>query len=798
MTSRTQLFIRIFWIVFTVPIAGLLLILILINVGAFGYMPDFRTLENPEINIASEVISSDQELLGKFFNENRTVIDYKEISPNVLNALVATEDIRFYEHSGVDVKALFRVFAGILTGGGRGGGSTITQQLAKNLFPRDTIYNRSFLSKVGHISITKFKEWVTAVKLERNYTKQEILAMYLNTVPFGSQAFGIKSAARTFFNVSPDSLKLEEAAVLVGMLKAPTAYNPQFHPDSAYFRRNTVLSLVEKNQKGLHKLHGFKLLSEEQYKEMKRKPIILDYNVRGHNSGTSTYFREFLRIMMTRSKPERPENVAGNSPEYKRYLEDSTNWADDPLYGWCNKHKKPDGSTYDLYNDGLKIYTTVNSHMQQYAEEAVVEHMSKDLQPSFYKSMKNSKKAPFSWQLTDTQINQIIYTAVRRSERYRVMKAQKYDSAAIAKVFRTKTKMNVFSWHGNIDTTMTPLDSIRYYKFFLQAGFMSLEPQTGYVRAYVGGIDFVHFKFDHVSLSRRQVGSTFKPFVYSVAMADKMSPCTKVPNIEVTFDMPKGQQPPTYTPKFSVSKYTGEMISLKMGLANSLNQISAWIMKKYSPLKVVQMARRTGIQSPLDTVYSLCVGAAEVKLSEMVAAYDTYANKGVHVEPIYVTRIEDKNGNIISTFKAKQNEALNENIAYRMIDLMKGVIDFGTGSRLRYSYGFTNEIAGKTGTTNDNSDGWFIGMVPNLVSGAWVGGEERSIRFVNSSEGQGSAMALPIWALYMKKVYADKSLNISKAPFEKPLRSDGVQIDCNSNVDDNNNYGNIIEPIENY
>jgi penicillin-binding protein 1A len=796
MSSRTKLFTRVFWILFSLPFVGLAVIMILINIGVFGYMPDFRRLENPEMNIASEIISSDQELLGKFFNENRTVIDYKEISPNVLNALIATEDIRFYDHSGIDVKALARVISGVFRGG-KGGGSTITQQLAKNLFPRDTVHNRNKISKMAYVGIAKFKEWVTAVKLERNYTKQEILAMYLNTVPFGSQAYGIKSAAKTFFNTSPDSLKLEEAAVLIGMLKAPSAYNPKFHPDSAFFRRNTVLRLVEKNQKELNRLHGFKQMSPEEFKALRNSPIVLDYNVRSHNTGTSTYFREFLRIQMTRQKPERPENAVYNSSAFKKYIEDSISWANDPLYGWCNKHKKPNGEYYDLYDDGLKIYTTINSRMQVYAEQAVHEHMSKDLQPNFYKAMKNNKKAPFSYMLTDDQINQIIYTAVKRSERYRIMKAQNYDSASIAKVFRTKTRMNVFSWRGNIDTIMTPLDSIRYYKFFLQAGFMSIEPQTGYVRAYVGGIDFVHFKFDHVSLSRRQVGSTFKPFVYSVAMENGLTPCTKVPNIEVSFEMPKGQQPPIYTPKFSQSKRTGEMVTLKFGLASSLNQISAWIMKKFGPLEVVRMAKRSGIESPLDTVYALCVGAAEVKLSEMVGAYDTYANKGVHVEPIYVTRIEDKNGNIISTFKAKRREVLSENTAYRMIDLMKAVVDMGTSSRLRYTYKFTNEIAGKTGTTNDNSDGWFIGMTPELVSGAWVGGEERSIRFANSSEGQGSAMALPIWALFMQKVYADKKLSISKAPFDKPKSGDGIVVDCNENSDNGTNY-NTIEPVENY
>lgn len=816
--TKSNRYIKILWILFTIPFISLFLILFLINIGAFGFMPSFEELENPKTNLATEIYSADQVMIGKFFRENRTVVEFKELSPNLLNALVATEDIRFYEHSGIDFRALMRVFKGLATGNSEGGGSTITQQLAKNLFPRDTTVYSSSIVKKANLGVTKFKEWITAVKLERNYTKQEILVMYLNTVDFGSLSLGIKSAARTFFDSSPDSLTIEEASSLIGLLKAPTKYSPKINPENAFRRRNTVITQIKKYQKELNQLHGFEIRSEQYYDSIKKIPIdISKYSVQSHTKGIARYFREYLRIVMSFQKPEAPEkpkkpknfnDLKKNSPEYKKYMSeyssyqfkysnyisDSTKWADDPLYGWCNKNKKPDGSNYDLYKDGIKIYTTINSKMQVYAEEAVSEHMGKYLQPLFYKRHQGRDKAPFSYMLTDAQINNILYTSVRRSERYKKLRYnQNKDSAYIAKVFRKKTQMRVFSWRGEIDTTMTPLDSIRYYKFFLHAGLMSLEPQTGYVRAYVGGIDYENFKFDNVTLSKRQVGSTFKPFIYSLAMEDGMSPCNQVPNTPVTFEMPEGQDPPTWTPRYSPNKREGEMIPLKYGLALSLNQISAYLMKKYGPEKIVAMAYRTGIKTKLDAVYALCVGSAEVHLSEMVAAYDTYTNKGVHVEPLYVTRIEDKNGNIISKFTAKQHEALSEKTAYKMISLMQGVVDRGTSLKLRYQYGFTNEIAGKTGTTNDNSDGWFIGYVPNLVTGVWVGGEERSIRFLSSGDGQGSSMALPIWALYMQKIYKNGKLGVSREPFEKPENMQEI-IDCDEynrkNNENNFNYLN--------
>ncbi len=815
MKKKEKRFIIIFWTIILFPVFLITLIFILINLNVFGKLPGFQELENPKTNLATEIYSSDQRLLGKFFKENRTIVDFKDVAPSVLNALTATEDIRFYQHSGIDARALLRVIKGVATMDLSGGGSTITQQLAKNLYKMraDSSEYQTGLHGKANLIITKFKEWVTAVRLERNYTKQEIIAMYLTTVDFGSNAFGIKSAARTFFNTTPDSLTLEQAAVLVGLLKAPTYYSPRLNPKNSLRRRNTVISQVEKYQDKLADLHGYKPKPKSYYDSLRALPIKLDYSVQSHTKGIARHFREYIRILMYKKKPVAPEkpvkpkNVSWRDPAYKKYkakaaayeikyhqyLEDSLEWADNALYGWCNKNKKPNGQNYNIYKDGLKIYTTINYQMQTYAEQAVKEYMKNYLQPLFFKRQKGRKKAPFTWRLSNKQIEKIMQSAIRRSERYRHLKYDlKKDSATIAEIFNTPVKMKVFSWEGPKDTIMTPKDSIRYYKYFLHVGLMSVEPQTGYVRAYVGDINYDYFKYDNVSLSKRQVGSTFKPFVYSIAMEDKISPCHKVPNVPITIDLPEGQQPPTWTPTFSHSEKDGEMVSLKYGLAHSLNQISAWIMKKYGPVKIREMAYKTGIKSWVPAVPSLCVGAAEVRLSEMVSAYTTYANEGIHSEPVFVTRIEDKNGNVIAKFKSKHREALNANTAYRMIDLMKAVVDMGTSVRLRYKYGFKNEIAGKTGTTNDNSDGWFIGYVPNLVTGVWVGGEERSIHFESSAEGQGAATALPIWALYMQRVYKNEKLGISKAPFKKPALYDGVELNCEiyDEMHPENNYQN--------
>ncbi len=796
-TSKfTKKAVKIWWVLALSPVFFIAVLFTLIASGnlwflpeSMRFMPTFEELENPESNLAAEIISADQQLLGKYYRENRTVVQFDNLSPVLVNALVATEDIRFYEHSGIDPRGLGRVlFKTVILGQkNAGGGSTITQQLAKNLFPRDKT-KRSKLAKIFVMVMTKFKEWVIAVKLERNYTKEEILAMYLNTVEFGSQAFGIKAAARTFFDKSPDSLRLEEAAVLVGLLKAPTWYSPIRNPERSKKRRNVVLGQMYK--------YGF--ISKEVYDSTRALPLVTHYSVASHTSGIATYFREYLRKIMTAKKPERKNYASWQS---QKFHEDSLSWANNPLYGWCNKNIKPNGKAYDLYSDGLKIYTTINSRMQKYAEDAMKEHMGGYLQPLFDKEKKRSRKAPFDWKMSNKQIHRILYLSMLRSERYRVLKDAGADSALIIKNFKTPVRMQVFSWKGDIDTTMTPWDSIRYYKKFLHAGVMSMEPQTGYVRAYVGDINFKHFKFDNVMIAKRQVGSTFKPIIYTVAMMPGgFSPCHRIPNVPVSFIAPNEEgEEAEYTPRFSKSKFDGQMIPLRMGLALSLNQVSAWIMKQYNPATFVRLAHKMGIVSEIPEVYSICVGAAEIKLAEMVAAYDTYVNKGVQVEPVFVTRIEDQYGNIVATFKPKKHEVISEQTAYKMIDLMKGVVDYGTSTRLRYRYNFKNEIAGKTGTTNDNSDGWFIGMVPNLVTGIWVGGEERSIRFDNGAYGQGANMALPIWALYMQQVYADESLQISKANFEIPPGIDLNQLDCSKyretgsdNPEDFNNPENDI------
>ncbi|MBN1250839.1 MAG: transglycosylase domain-containing protein [Bacteroidales bacterium] len=791
-TRRNIKTIKIFWIILLVPVLFIFILFTLISTGNLGFMPSFEELENPNSNLSSEIFTADQQLLGKYYRQNRTVVQFDNLPQNLVNALVATEDIRFSEHSGIDPRGLGRVlFKTILMGKKRsGGGSTITQQLAKNLFPRDTVENRSKISYVANMAITKFKEWVIAVKLERNYTKEEILAMYFNTVPFGSQAYGIKAASRTFFNLPPDSLNLEQSALLVGIVNAPTLYSPVRNPKNSLNRRNKVV---------LYQMYKYGYITKEVYDSVKTIPLNLNYSVQSHKQGYGTYFREYLRTALTRHKPER-ENYA--SYAYSKFQEDSIEWMENPLYGWCNKNNKPNGKPYDIYSDGLKIYTTINYDMQRYAEEAVKEHMGGYLQPLFFKMKKGKSRAPFDWRVTKQEVNKIMYLAMIRSERYRVLKKEaKLDSAQIAKNFRTPTRMTVFSWNGDIDTVMSPMDSILYYKHFLHAGVMSFEPQTGYVRAYVGDIEYEHFKFDNVMLARRQVGSTFKPIIYTMAMMpDGFSPCHQVPNIPVTFEMPEGQD--DYTPKFStgggLTKYEGKMVSLKFGLAQSMNQISAWVLKQYNPHTAVQLAKKMGIKSEIPEVPSICVGAAEVKLSEMVGAYGTFINKGVYVEPIFVTRIEDKNGNIISTFKPKKNEVISEGTAFRMITLMQGVVDGGTSVRLRYQYGFKNEIAGKTGTTNDNSDGWFMGIVPNLVTGVWVGGEERSIRFASGTYGQGASMALPIWALYMQNVYANEKLGISKANFERPEFDDGVETDCDKYYKEHGVSQDVVRDVDIY
>lgn len=719
-------YIRWFWILIVSPILILFLTVFLVALEFFGPLPTFEELENPKSNLATEVYSADQKLLGKYFIENRSNIHYKDLSPNIINALTATEDARFRDHSGIDGRGLLRVLFKtiILRQSNSGGGSTITQQLAKNLFPRENISGLK-------IVIRKIKEWIIAVKLEKNYTKDEIQAMYLNTVEFGSNAFGIKSASRTFFNTTPDSLKIPEASVLVGLLKAPTYYSPVKNPENSLKRRNVVL----------FQMQHYNYISKEEFDSIKVKPIELKYKAETHNEGLATYFREFLR--------------------------------DDFLKKWCAENVKPDGSPYNLYKDGLKIYTTINSTMQEYAEEAMKKHLGTELQRDFFKHWKGKKDAPF-FQMNKGEIESLMNQAKKRSDRYATLKRAKYTEKEIDKNFNEKVKMRVFSWNGEIDTILTPMDSIRYYKHFLQAGFMSMEPQTGYIRAWVGGINYKHFKYDHVKMGRRQAGSTFKPFVYTVAMQEGYSPCYEVPNVRVSFTDYKGE---VWSPENSDAEYGG-MQSLKTALANSTNCVTAYLIKQFGPQSVINVARKMGITSNMEAVPSICLGTPDVSVYEMVGATSAFANKGVWTEPIFVNRIEDKNGNVIQEFVPKRVEAISEETAYLMLRLMQGVVEGGTGSRVRFRFKLTAPIAGKTGTTQNNSDGWFMGISKDLVSGVWVGCEDRGAHFRSTHLGQGANMALPIWGYYMQKIYADKKLNISQADFDRPSKAINVETNC--------------------
>lgn len=747
-----------FWIFYFSVFGFLIIFFTAMSVGLLGFMPSFEELENPKSNLASEVISADQDVLGKYYIENRSNIHYSDLSPNLVHAIIATEDSRFNNHSGIDVKALFRVTFGILTGSKQGGGSTITQQLAKNLFPRKV--NRTFFET----AFIKMKEWITAIKLERNYTKEEILAMYFNTVDFGSNSYGIKSAAKTFFNKTPDKLNIEEAAMLVGMLKAPTWFSPVRNPERAMKRREVVLNQMRK--------HDY--ITDEQYDSLRVVPLNMsEYRMQDHASGEATYFREYLRRIMTAKEPDEDDYA-----DKSIYSHDSLQWKINPLYGWIEKNPKPDGSRYNLYKDGLKIYTTLNSRMQIYAEQAVYEHLANDLQPAFFKHWKGNKHAPFDFpsDIAEAEANKLLTSSMKRSDRYIRLKLAGVSDDSVKRSFHAKIPMKIFTWKGERDTVMSPWDSIKYCKFFLQAGLMSVEPQTGFVRAYVGGINYKHFQYDHVMMSKRQVGSTFKPFVYTLAMQEgDFSPCTKIANIQYSIDLPDGTK---WEPKNSSDYKEGQMVTLKEALANSINWISAFLIKRYSPMAVISIARKMGVTSPIEAVPAISLGTPDLTLYEMTGAMNTFAAKGVYIEPMFVTRIEDKNGNVLSRFMPKQQEAMSEETAYLMVQLMKGVVESGTGVRLRYKYGLNNPIAGKTGTSQSHSDGWFMGLTPDLVTGIWVGGEDRSIRFRNISQGQGANMALPIWALYMKKVYADKKLNLYTGDFEAPLLPLSVEINC--------------------
>lgn len=729
-------YIKRFWQIFAIGIGFVFLVFLLASWGALGHMPSFNDLENPESNLATEIISSDGETIGKFYNENRSSITYEELPKHLVDALVATEDERFYEHSGIDARGTLRAITSL---GTSGGASTLSQQLAKQLFHGEG--SKNIVMRL----FQKVKEWIIAIRLERQYTKNEIIAMYFNVYDFNNYAVGIRSAAKTYFNKSPKDLTIEESAMLVGMFKNSSLYNPVRNLQGVKNRRNVVLQQMEKSD----------IITEVQREKLSELPIVLDFKLQTHKEGLATYFREYLREFMK---------------------------------GWVRENKKPDGSDYDIYRDGLKIYTTIDSRMQQYAEEAVYAHMA-NLQEEFFDQAKTNKNAPFI-KISEQETESLMNRARKNSERWRIMKAEGKGEDEILKSFAVKTKMRVFSWKGERDTVMTPNDSIRYYKHFLQSGVMSMDPETGYVKAWVGGINYKHFQYDHVKQGARQVGSTFKPFVYATAIEQQgYSPCDSI--IDAPFTIPKGRHnvTETWTPKNSNSEYRG-MITLKKALALSINTVSAKLIDRVGPEAVVELTKKLGVKSDIPAQPSIALGAVEITVHDMVAAYGTFANQGIYIKPEVITKIEDKNGNILYQTMPESHDVLNKDIAYAVVKLLEGVTESGSGARLRtegggfgynrvtgYPYALRNPIAGKTGTTQNQSDGWFVGMVPNLVTGVWVGNDDRSAHFKSITFGQGATMALPIFGMYMKKCYEDKTLNVSKEAFKRPPNL-AIKVDC--------------------
>ena len=782
MTDQTKKkIIRWFWILFTTPI---LMVAALIGaVWAFADIPSFEELESPDSNLATQVIGDDgKTILSTFHIENRSYVTFDELSSNLVEAAVATEDVRFYRHSGIDFKSLGRVIFKTLLGGdsSQGGGSTITQQLAKTLYPRADVSSKiPGFSKVKMVWI-KLKEWVTAVKLERSYTKDEIITMYLNQVFFGSNAYGIKSAAQTFFAKTPAALTVEEAATLVGMVNKPTRYNPALNPDKSLVRRNFVISQMAKA--------GY--LTVEQKDSLQQLPITLSYQIQDHTAGTGLYFREMLRRTMTASQPKR-----SSYNQYEDYVVDSLQWADDELYGWLNKNLKPDGSKYDIYRDGLRIYTTINPSMQRYAEEAVVKHIGGDMQKRFDREARWKTNPPFDDEVEKKTIDGIMKRARKDSDRYRRMKAAGVSEADIFKSFTKPVEMTLFTWDGDrqVDTVMTPDDSIRYYKRHMRASFMAMAPGTGEIKAYVGGTDFKAFQYDNARQSKRQVGSTIKPFLYTLAMQEGMSPCHQVANVPQTFVISEDK---VWTPESTdKDEYIGNMVTLKWGLSKSSNNISAYLMKQYGPEAMVEMMRKMGVGSFLDPVPPLCVGSANISLYEMVAAYNTFPSKGVFVRPVFVTRIEDNMGNVLAEFSTVKKEAISDRTAYLMANLMQGVVNSGTGYALRGRFNLTGEIGGKTGTTNDNADGWFIGYTPQLTAGAWAGFEDMQVHFSATGNGGGAGAALPIWGYFMQMVRKDPSLAryYNQETFEMPV---GFDVNLNCDGSDNDSDGGTGEVQE--
>lgn len=756
-----------FWVLFSIPFIFLILLFSFANSGKLGYMPQIEDLENPKINLATLILSEDNEVLGSIYygNQNRTPVGFDRLPKHLVNALVATEDIRYFKHSGIDAKGSIRA---LVLMGKRGGGSTITQQLAKLLFhePARTLKERL---------LQKIKEYVIAVKLEKSYTKEEIIALYFNQYDFIYSAVGIQSASQVYFNKLPDSLKIEEAAVLVGMAKNSVLYNPKKFPERSIKRRNTVLTQMMK--------YGY--LSQPVYDSLLQLPLKIDYQPVSHNVGTATYFRNYIRKYLSYKKPER-----GRYSNYKTFQEDSTQWVSDPLFGWCNKNKKPDGTPYNIQVDGLRIHTTINYKMQKYAEQAIRAHLGGFLQKEFWKEKKGNKRAPFSRDLKRSEIDNILRSAIKRSDRGYRLRKRGIPMDSIIKVFKVPVPMRIFSWEREIDTVLSPLDSILYYKHFLNTGFMAMDPTTGEVKSYVGGIDYKHFQYDHVTQSKRQAGSTFKPFLYVLAMQENYTPCYEVPVSPVRFKINDTIWVPRTTCK---PKHIGTLKSLKWGLANSENYVSAFLVSRFKPQPIADIAYKMGIESYIDPVPSMIYGTSDMTVKEMVAAYSTFGNKGVHIKPIFVSRIEDKYGNVLATFQPESKLAIDEKTAYLMLNLLQGVTKFGTAGKLRYRYEFTGEIGGKTGTTNNHSDGWFIGITPKLVAGAWVGAEDRSVHFDRLGMGAGGTMALPIWAEFMTRIYEDSTLNITQEDvFEAPPNFK-LNLDCSKKRPVNDDFNNDFQ-----
>ena len=764
--------VKILWIFIALISLVCVFIFFSISKGWIGYMPPVEDLENPNYKFATEVFSEDGKVLGtySYSKENRVFVGYNDLSPNIINALIATEDVRFAEHSGIDAYALTRavVKRGILMQKNAGGGSTITQQLSKQLYSpsADNVMERLFQKPI---------EWVIAVKLERYYTKEEILTMYLNKFDFLNNAVGIKTAAFTYFGCEPKDLKIEEAATLVGMCKNPSLYNPVRYNERSRGRRNVVLDQMRKA--------GY--ITEAERDSLQALPLKLKYNRVDHKEGLATYFREYLRGVLTAKKPDKA-NYRGW--QMQKYYEDSLDWENNPLFGWCEKNTKKDGTKYNLYTDGLKIYTTLDSRMQQYAEDAVTEHL-KELQGYFFKEKKGAKKAPYTFRLTQEQVDEILGRAMRLSDRYRIMKKAGATEAEIKKAFDTPEEMSVFSWEGEKDTIMTPMDSIRYYKFFLRAGFMSMDPRSGHVKAYVGGPNYHYFQYDMAMVGRRQVGSTIKPFLYTLAMENGFSPCDEVRHVEYTLIDENGKP---WTPRNANKKLIGDMVTVKWGLANSDNWITAYLMSKLNPYNLKRLIHTFGVRNrDIVPSVSLCLGPCEISVGEMVSAYTAFPNKGIRVAPLFVTRIEDNDGNVLATFAPEMQEVISVSSAYKMLVMLRAVVNEGTGGRVR-RLGVKADMGGKTGTTNYNADGWFMGFTPSLVSGCWVGGEDRDIHFDTMLHGQGASMALPIWTKYMVKVLGDKSLGYDEnETFQLPEGYDPCKDDVNLEGDTH-----IEEPIE--